>query len=84
MLAPMLVDGIDGAAEDGMGLVEIPPAAGPLRPLPGEDHRNPTLALVRCGDGGFLFRKGIERVGQIGANRAPQTPSARKNACGGG
>ena len=59
----MLLDGIDGAAEHRMSLVEIAAATGPLRPLPGEHHRQPPLTLLRQGDGGSFFRVGIQSVG---------------------
>ena len=66
VLAPVPLDGVHGTAEDGMGLVEIAPATGPLRPLPGEHHDQPPLALVHRGDGSAVLREGIQRIGQSG------------------
>ena len=63
--APEIVDGIDGAAEYRVGLVEIAATARPLRPLPGKHHQQPPLALLRGAHGSTFFREGIERFGEF-------------------
>ena len=49
VLAPMLLDGVDNAAEHGIGLVEITPATRPLRALSGEHHEQPGRLFIHRG-----------------------------------
>ena len=65
MLPPVPVNGIHNTAEDRMSLIEVAPATGPLRSLPGEHHDQPPFAFVHRSDGGVVFRNGIQRIDQI-------------------
>ena len=65
VLAPVRLDGVDGAPEDGLGVVERAPATRPLRALPGEHHREAPLALLRGGDRGALLGNGIEPLFEL-------------------
>ena len=47
---PLLLHGVDNAAEDGVGIVERTPATRPLRALPREHHGNPALTLLHAGN----------------------------------
>ena len=62
---PVFVDCIDDAAEDGIGVVEIAAATGPLRALSGEHHHQPSLALVHGGDRRAFLRDGGQRLSKF-------------------
>ena len=65
VLAPVRLDRVDGAPEDGLGVVERAPATRPLRALPGEHHREAPLALLCGGDRGALLGNGIEPLFEL-------------------
>ena len=65
VLPPVRLDGVDHAAEDGIGIVERAPAPRPLRALAGEHHGDSGLAFVhRPQTGAGVFREGVQRLGQ--------------------
>ena len=65
VLAPMLLDGVDDAAEDRVGVVQLAAAARPLRTLAREDHDQPLRAVIHRRDRRGVGGERIERVGQL-------------------
>ena len=65
MLSPVFLDGIDNAAENGVGVVEYATATGPLRTLSGEHHGETALAFAHRGDWLAFLREGVQPLGQF-------------------
>ena len=61
----MGIDRVDGAAEDGIRVVERAAATGPLGALSGKHHHQASWTLFRSGDGRTLFRDRQERFAQF-------------------
>ena len=64
VLPPVRLDGVDHAAEDGIGVVERPPASRPLRALPGEHHHQPGFAFIHRRDRRRVLRELVQRLDQ--------------------
>ena len=65
VLPPVRLDGVDHAAEHGVGVIERATATGPLRALSGEHHGDSGRALVDRRHRRGVLREGVQRLDQL-------------------
>ena len=67
MLAPMLLDGVDDTAKDGVRSIEGAAAPGPLRALARKHHGHAAFAPIHGGDGLGILHEGVQRDDKLRA-----------------